>query len=371
MAGTAQPVTFADLDDRYGGFYTPSFEIEIGGTVVFSPAKGRASSVRVQTSIEKANRVSFDVSGVYDQSKGTFEDLSKQGLSIGNSLVVRVGYAAQSKLPTVMTGTITDVKPRFPAGGPPTISVEGHDHRYTMDQSTGDGSWENKTVDKAAASIADNYDFEGVDFGKKGPASKTGSAPEVKRLVKESESDLAFMKQLLRRFDYEMFSRGGTLYFRRPPERRGKPTASVKLAYGKGLESFQRTGGGQQQVSKVTAKGVNHSTGEQVSGSTSGPGQGERDDQRLLKAAYESDEEAKEQAKATETQLNRAQRSTATTIGLPALKIGDWVRLSGLGRVAGQRYDGLYYLLAVNHDIGGSGYTTKLTMSGPRPKEGE
>lgn len=374
MVGASEPYSFADLEARYGSFYTPTFEIDVDGGQTFSPAAGRASSVKVQTAVERFNRVSFSVAGVYDQADGDFVGLEDSGLTVGTDITVKIGYEAQAELPTVMTGTITDVNPNFPSGSAPTVDVVGHDHRYSMDQTTGDDSWEESTVEAVAESIADSYDFERASIGNGGPGSAGTKEMELKRLVKEAESDFSYMKQLITKYDYEMFSRGGVLYFRRPPEKQGNPSATVELQYGKGLRSFQRTGGtAQSQVTTVEATGVDHSTGDSVSGSAKRDvehGQG-ADERRLLKAGFESDTEAEKQAESEDTSLGRQQRSSATTIGLPVLQIGDWVKLTGLGSVSGQEYDGLYYLLSVDHSIERNGYTTNLTMTGPKSGSSE
>lgn len=367
MASANETLSFADLEAEYGSFYTPSFEIEIDGEVAFSPAVGRASSVKVQTAVEKVNRVSFSVSGVYDQSHADFVDLDESGLAVGNDITVSLGYEAQSDLVTVMAGTITEVNPNFPSGSAPTLNVVGHDHRYTMDQSTGDGSWEEMTVEAVAESIAESYEFEDVDIGEGGPGGDVAKPIEVRRLVKEAESDFAYMKRLITEYDYEMFSRAGVLYFRRPPENGGNRSPTVTLRYGQGLRSFQRRSGSDAtQVAEVEAKGVDHSTGDPVSGSSEVEHEDlTADERRLLKGGFESDEDAEESAKSERTDLARERRSTATTIGMPALKIGDMVRLDGLGSVGDQEYDGLYYLLSVDHSFERSGYSTDLTMAGP------
>lgn len=370
MAAKTPTKTFADLEEKYDSFYAPAFEIDIDGTTQFSLAKGQASSVRIQTAVEKANRVSFSVTGVYDQSESDFTGLDEKGLETGNKLTVRVGYG--SKFEPVMTGQITDLKPNFPSGGVPSVEVVGHDYRYSMDQAADDDAWDETTVEGAVESIAQEYDFERVEIGPEGPPTGMASKLELKKLIKDSKSDLAFLKSLVRDYDYEMYSQAGVLRFRRPPEKQGSPSASVELSYGTGLRSFQQTtGSGKSQVKKIKHKGVNPRTGETVSGSSErkqSQGAKGADEQRLLKAPMESDEEAEEKSKSKTTELNRQQNSSATTIGLPDLRIGEWVKLKGLGGIKDRDFGGLYYLEEVDHDFGNSGYTTKVSMSGPLPE---
>lgn len=366
MSGTKR---FADLERAHDSFYVPAFEIDIGGETRFSPAKGQASSVQVRTSIEKANRLSFSVSGVYDQGEGDFTGLADAGLQTGNELAVRIGYGKPTE--TVMTGKISDVKPNFPSGGAPTVNVVGHDYRYFMDQGSGDKSWESTSVESVEREVASNYGFDRVEVGTGGPESDApGTREELDQIVKDAESDLAFLRKLVTQHDYEMFSYGGVLRFRPTATLDGDPDPTVALEYGRGLRSYQRRSGPEQsEIQTVTHRGTNPRTGEDVSGSSDRKQSGGGDEKHLMKGPKESDDEAAKQAKAKANEIDHARRSTASTIGLPELRIGDWLAVSQLGSIADQQYDGTYYLRAVDHVINDSGYSTELEMSGPIPTE--
>lgn len=356
------PKTFSDLEEKWDSFYTPTFEIDIDGGATFSTAEGRASSVSVQTAIDRANRLSFGVAGVYDQAAGDFIGLDDKGLTEGSGLTVKIGYGSEPEL--VMTGEITAVKPNFPEAGAPTVDVVGHDYRYVMGQSSSDESWDKSSVQAATRAIANRYGFERVEIGSNGPGGGASDL-DIEHLVKDAASDFDFLTGLTERFDYEMFSEAGVLRFRRPT-RPASPT--VALTYGRGLRSF-RTGetSGKSQVGSVEHRGVNHYTGETVSGSNErSSGDGET---MLVKAPMESDAEAENRSAARSTELDRERQSTATTLGLPDLRIGEWIRLDGLGSVGERTFDGPYYLTAVDHTIGGSGYTTKATLTGPHTEQ--
>jgi phage protein D len=363
----------SDLEEKYGSFYVPTFEINIGGQTRFSPATGQASSVTVRTALEKANRTSFTVAGVYDQAQSDFIDLATTGVKIGKELEVKLGYGSETE--TVMLGRITDIKPTFPSGGAPTVAVIAHDYRYFMDQASIDRSWDNTTVESATGSIAKTYGFKRVEIGESRPSASGGatggsaSKEKLKQLVQDSETDLAFLKKLIKKHNYEMYSLGGVLRFRRPAKLEGNPEASVKLGYGGGLRSYQRTAGSDEsKVKKVKHRGTNPRTGETVSGSSTRTQTEGSDEERLFKAPMESDEEAEKRSESKANAIDHARRSQATTIGLPDLRIGEWLEVTDLGSVAGQTYDGTYYLREVDHTIDNSGYSTQLQMSGPIPE---
>ena len=344
---------FADLEGTYDGFYNPTFVIDIDGGATFSPAQGRVSSVRVRTSIEKANRVSFSVGGVFDRQKGDFTGLETKGLTVGNGVTVALGYGGERK--PIVVGEITDLKPTFPEGGAPTVDVVGHDFRYAMDQATGDDSWGESAITAATAAILNSYGFRGVKVDPGGPMSVLAMAFQLKQIVKDAESDREFLQKLANRFDYEMFSRAGYLWFKRPSK---SESPDVSLTYGQGLRSFETMGRSSKSgVGTVKHKGVNHYTGEVVSGSAS-------------RSAMESATEATRRSESVVTDIERDRRSTATTLGLPDLQIGTWVEVTGLGSIGGRFFDGTYYVLEADHTIRESGYTTRTTLTGPRQEIG-
>lgn len=349
--------TLTDLESKYDGFYAPTYEIDIQGGATFSTAKGQASSVTVRTGIEGANRVAFSVAGVFDQRSAEFTGLAKQGLVVGKHLTVAVGYGDKTK--RIMTGQITDLKPNFPEGDQPTVDVVGHDYRDAMKRSSTDASWSDATVESVARSIAQRYGFSEEKVEGDGPA--TGSAGKLKfeQLLKDAKSDRGFLKCLAETFDYEQFSRAGVFVFRRP-KKDAAPT--VSLTYGSGLRSFTAAErSAETSVGTVTYRGTNHYTGERIEGSSERSAGG--DAEVLRKAPMESNEEARRRSASKATEIDQKDRYTATVVGLPDLQIGDWVELKGLGSIGKRSFGGRYYIMETTHDLGGSGYTTTVSLS--------
>lgn len=346
---------FSALEKKYDSFYAPTFEIDIDDGETFSPAQGQVSSVRIRTAIDRINRVSFTVGGVYDRVDSDFVGLDSAGLSVGSKLTARLGYGSATE--PVVVGKITDVQPSFPEGDAPTVSVVAQDYRHAMSQSTGDESLKEETITGAAKTIGGKYGFNGVETG-------TGdvSELELKRLYRDAKSEYGFLSYLAKKFDYELFSRAGTMFFRRPPAERS-PAAS--LIYGQGLRSFEVAEKGSQSESKtVKHTGVNHHNGRSVSGTSERSGEGDGGTV-VEKAGMESDTEATQRSEATTTAMDRERTSDVTTLGLPDVQIGEWLDLNGLGGVGGQTYDGVYYVLSTTHTVRKSGYTTKFTVSQP------
>jgi len=349
---------FPTIEAKYDSFYVPTFEIDIEDGDTFSPAEGGTSSVRVSTSIDIMNHVSFSVGGVYDQQKSTFVGLKDAGLTVGSDLSVALGYGGTTE--PVFEGTITEVRPSFPEGSAPTVNVTAKDYRYAMDQAASDESFDGTTVTDAAKQIGRRYGFSDVETDTGGSVDGGASELELTQLVRDAQSEYDFLQKLARRFDYELFSRTGVLVFRRPPAEQS-PAAS--LTYGQGLRSFEansRTA--QTDANSVKYTGVNHYTGERVAGESKRSGDGDGGTV-LRKAAIESDTEARQRSAGTATEMDRAQTSDATTLGLPDVQIGQWLELDGLGSLGEQTYDGVYYVQATDHTIRESGYTTRFTLS--------
>lgn len=351
------PATLTALEGKYDGFYAPTFEIDIRDGATFSTAEGQASSVTISTGIEGVNRVSFSVAGVYDQQRSNFTGLARQGLVEGRHLSVEVGYGDTTE--PIMTGQITGLKPSFPESDQPTVDVVGHDYRDAMKRSSTDDSWSGSTVEDVARSVAQRYGFSAVKVGGDGPSSAAGSKLEFKRLMKDAKSDHKFLQNLAQAFDYEQFSRAGEFTFRRP-NKDAAPT--VSLTYGTGLRSFTAAErSAETSVGTVTYKGTNHYTGERLEGSSERAAGG--DAKIVRKAAMESNEEAQRRSMARATEIDRRDRHTATTVGLPDLRIGDWIELTGLGSIGDRSFGGRYYVMEATHNLGGSGYTSRVSLS--------
>lgn len=355
--------TFADLESKYDSFYAPSYQIAIDGDGTFSTAQGRASSISVTTKMgSRANRVSFGVAGVYDEAKGDFrtKELQELGLSVDTRLTVDLGYGSATT--TVLKGSITDLKPTFPEGDAPTITVVGHGHRHEMDRKREDESWSDTSVKQAAEEVAGRYPFGSVNPAAEGPPGGGGSELTLKRLYKDAKTDLDFLTDLSEKFDFEMFARGGDFYFRRP----AKSSPTLSLEYGKGLRTF-RTGAGdnETQPKETKYRGMDPSTGETVEGSHQRQAGG--DGTKRANGPAESSAEASRRAEAMATKMNRVRDSTVVTLGLPDLRIGDWIELTGIGGIGeGESFDGLYFVKQVTHRIDESGFTTEATVTDHR-----
>lgn len=367
--------TFPQLERQYDGFYAPTFELSVGSGTTLSPAEGWVTRVQVRTALDRANRVSFELGGVYDQASGTFKGL-QPAIKAGTSLDVKVGYGSRTEL--VLAGQITSVRPRFPADGAPTVRVVGHDYRHAMAQATHDESWEKTSVPAVAEKLLANYSkqFKGTQIGPEGPGAGDGAGglsglqqKLFEKQFKSAESDFQFLGRLAETFGYELFSREGVFHLRQPPD---APTGgpAVELSYGTSLQSFTPAQpGGTDQVGTFEIRGYDPKSGEPITGTADRQGGG---DQKRVKAEpVRSPEEAEQRAKAEARKADRQERSDGETLGLPDLRIGDWVGLTGLGGEGSLGFDGTYYLHEVTHTVGQSGFSTSFSVSRPAGSESQ
>lgn len=356
--------TITQLEARYDGFHVPTFEISLGrGGTELSPARGHVSRVRVQTALDRANRVSFSVGGVYDRASGTFAGLDESVFRTGTRVAVEVGYGSATE--PVLVGEITSVRPRFPSDGAPTVDVTGHDYRFAMAQATHDESWDGATVSRTAERVLAAYEdrFEGVTVGSGGPGGSVAVADETfEKLFQSAQSDYQFLRGLADRYGYELFSRAGHCHFRRPPAS-GEP--AVELRYGRSLRSFTPAQpGGSARVGSVEVRGYDPTAAEPVSG-TAEPRSG-GDGREVIHAPVRSTTEARQRAQARAQELDRRERGRAETLGLPELRVGEWLGLTGLGGAGSALgFDGTYYVHEVTHAVDTSGYSSSVTLSHP------
>lgn len=344
-------VPFATLAEKYGNFLNPRFEVTVGSGEITS-SDGRITGLSIDTALGRRNRVSFTLNDVFDHGAGAFEDVDWERFSQGTALDVSVTYGDVE--PTkLFKGTISSVQPNFPSGSAPSVSVSAKDLRGKMMSGSSSESWDESKLSDVASSIAGEYDFDDTTIaGKDGTLSKKKDL-ELKKLIKNADSDYKFLSGLASAFGFELFSRGGHFHFREP-----KTDASpvTTLTYGESLHSF-RPGQppGDRNVGKVKVIHRDEKTAEKIVGTAEREGGEDTDERRI---PVESEEEANQRAEAILEDLTRGSSSEAETVGVPDLQIGKTVEIGGI-----DRFEGLYYVEEATHRIDRSGYTTTLSVT--------
>ena len=355
------------------GHYAPDFLIEIEGEPLDSESKGDLLSLKIVMDIENMTSAEVTLNNWNDKTFW-FKYSDQGGLYVGNRVHIQLGYAAR-KL-SMLRGRINSLAPEFPSSGSSTLNLAIHDNMQCLkDRRPAEGE-ERQFRDMTDGAIAQAI------------ASRNDLATDIDEYVVEHAEvvqgdldDAQFLMQRARRTDSECYiyvdpdTGDDTLRFGQPrDERRGNRITSHDFALGETLRSFSPTLTMSNQVSQVTVRGWNEDEMESIvatataqdvadANGNTGPGNaqsacGNREDV-VIGAAVRTVDEAQELARAL---LRRRAyefiTGKGTIIGLPDLRPGDVITLSGLG----DRFSGTYYAKRVEHELGSNGYITHFEV---------
>ncbi|MFC6334426.1 phage late control D family protein [Paenibacillus septentrionalis] len=355
----SKTVSFDSLEQHYRGFIAPSFKVIVSNKDIVK--EGMAiESVTIQTSTSKiADTVSFSVTNAYDLIKRDLKwaDL----LQPGNSVEVSIGYT--DILTPLFFGYISNTEFNFSSGQAPVISVTAMDISFFMMRSGEPQIWSNKTIPDIVEELGRKYGLTEFDIEKDTQVYPT--------LMKNTETDHKFIKNLADKLHYEFFVVGKKLYFRPYMNNR---TPVMTLEWGKQLMSFKLEHDIADQVTKVIVKGNIRKSKDIVYGEASTVrklGKNSLTGGDLLKKIgtfiqviqeqVDDEAEAKELAEAKMEEISmKLVSASASCIGLPEIRAGRYIEIGGLGK----RLNTLYYIESATHTVGSSGYQTSFKLKG-------
>jgi hypothetical protein len=246
-------------------------------------------------------------------------------------------------------GRITALSGHYPQGGAPEIGVLAEDRLQDL-------RMVRRTRSFAQTSLADVVQRVAGDQGLQADAQ--GSGPTYAALAQVNQSDLAFLNDLARREDAQVWCEGDRLFLRKSRER-----ADVELAWAGTLREFDVAADLSGQRTKVSASGwsvaqkqavtsdaqkaaVQSELGNDEAGADILADKfGERPE-RLVHQTPANEDEARSQAEASYRYMARnflTGRGVCETD--PLVRCGAKVKLSGLGPL----FDGAYRLRTVTH----------------------
>jgi phage protein D len=268
-------------------------------------------------------------------------------LRLGAPITVHAGDRTRPR--EIFQGVITALHAEFSDEGPPELVVLAEDRLQSARMAR-------------RTKVHDEVSLAGLA---RDLAGQLGLSPVVNGLdhnigtqVQMNESDLAFLRRLLRRCDGDVWVVGRELHVTaRSETQRG--VIDLEL-YGQ-LRSAHVMADLADQVTEVTITGWDAAQGQRVTGRARGthlgPGQGRKGAELLQEALAERSHhighlavttQAEAQAVADAAFDERARRLViveATAEGNPSIRVGTHVRLSGLGR----RFNNTYYVTRAVH----------------------
>lgn len=168
-----------------------------------------------------------------------FQHFDRSKLEFGKSVAVKLGEG------TLFDGRISAITGAFPDGGPAQAGVCAEDRLQDLRMTR-------RTRSFADASVADVVRRIASDHGLQPQVDLTGET--YKLLAQVNQSDLAFVRDLARREDAQVWIEGSNLKAAQRPRRNG---ATLELAWGGQLREFHVSADLAHQRTKLVAAGWN------------------------------------------------------------------------------------------------------------------
>ena len=354
-------------------YFAPAFKVEIDGTELSADVSKNIEEVSVTSEKDSMNSCSLTIANTYPEMRWTHTSDARL-FQEGNSVKVSLGYV--DRMQQVFSGEITTVTSTFPASGAPTVKVDAKTRLHWLQ-----GDKKTKTFQ----SMTDKQIAEQIGQDAQLAVQAEDAQVQYDYVMQPNQTDLEFLKERARRIHFEVLVEDKTLIFRKAKETDSEIYTLVwgntQAGVGGGpntlpLKSFSPTIKTLQQVNKVTVRGYDPKSKQQIVGQAGSQdtkmGRREGGGEATASAFRRSREyvrvnipvasqsEADDHAKAIYNQ--RAMgfvTGTAETIGVPDLQWGKVVMVEGVG----PRFSGRYYIERAVHTLGGGGYTTTLSVS--------
>ncbi len=356
--------------------YAPNFRVEIEGERLDPETHGDILEVKVVMDID--DMASFDLTiNNWDDTRVKLKYSDGHVFDPGRTVHVFMGYA--DDLVTMISGQITTLSPHYPDSGAATLTVGGLDGMFKLRDRKPPAGEITKYTKKTDAEIAQ---FIARRNGLDSMVSEIGVRYD--EVVQKNQDDATFLMERAKRIDFDCYvapdpvSGKQTLYFLEPRDGRSSSDMRVfEFEWGRNLVSFNPTINLSRQVGRVTVRGWDHRNKRSIvytatdkdlpkpagNKGSSGP--------KTLETSTDGKEEVVVDAHVASEQEARTLAITLLTerayefitgsgqaIGLPQMRPGDNVGMSGLG----SRFDGLYYVKRTEHVLNDSGYRTQFEV---------
>jgi phage protein D len=178
--------------------------------------------------------------GNWGGAKGEgFQHFGRDKLEFGKAMKIKLGTG------TLFEGRITAITATYPDGGPPQVGVHAEDRLQDLRMSRRTRTFANKSLADVVRQIA----------GEHGLQPQIDASGEVyKELAQVNQSDLAFVRDLARREDVQVWVEGATLHAVHRASRTG---ATVELAWAGQLREFSVSADLAHQRTKLVGAGWN------------------------------------------------------------------------------------------------------------------
>ncbi|MCG8346185.1 MAG: hypothetical protein MI924_00210 [Chloroflexales bacterium] len=354
-------------------FYVPSFQVKLQERPLGKDVIYDITQVSYTDNIESVDSFELTVNN-WDAEKRAFKYSDTDLFIPGKKVELWMGYYGRDRLRLMIVGKITSLRPTFPASGQSTLAVSGQNLLHSLRGKQVSRRYENLTASQIARQIGQRMRIR----VRTDPNAEAREERYTYRL-QQNEYDIVFLMKLAEQHGYDLFveERGqngqaeqSTLYFGPPVHRK----VVYALNYGSSLIDFQPNLSTSDQVGAVqfndwdseNKRPIRYTAQrDQLTTQPVSPAAGKRDIEESFRDRNEiithrpvrSQQEG--QTLATETHERVARQmltGSGATVGLPDLRAGGYVQITGVGT----RYSGRYFVTSTTHTIGNSGYTTSF-----------
>lgn len=392
--------TIAQESARPGvdGFRVPTFEVRIEGVGLPRDVLRDVVELTYRDSIKEIDGFEMTVNN-WDAATGAFKyvgaettrslrgdttESRRQRLfePCNKTVTVAMGYAGDLRV--MLTGNVTTMEPNFPPTGAPTLTVRGLNLLHQLRRKQYSHAW----TDRRDSDIAKDLEALRDDGRRRFPLpiqidpQARDKEPEIPYVAQRSQYDIDFLLGRARQRGYVVFIqerdplvRGSQrrLYFG-PSQGRvpGLRDVTFELAWGRSLAEFRPTLTTANQVRSVQVNGWDRRTKQPIRETVTidDPAFDRNRDLRELLGRCDPREEvvvdepvftraeARRRAQAVlENRHHDLVKATGTTVGLPDLRAGKLLRITGIGA----RFSGTYFVTDTTHTVGSGGYRTRFS----------
>ena len=359
---------FKSLEDKYGGFRMPAFEVYLGGSKLDS-SKFHFSSITVDIDAgQGAGGCSFTIEAQYDYEGSRFHNSLLDLVQVGKKIEIKAGYVEKK---SIFFGFVDDYTVQYTSGAAPSVSVNGIDAKGFL-MNARDQKYMNE---KSTATVVKEILNDCVSKGYAKKVSVGVIRDFDAELVQDGMDDYRFLCFLAQTYNFTFMVVNGEIIF----DNLMKQTKSIlELTLGVGLLSFSKTVSLRDQVGKVVVYGIDPKTMKPISGeanrtSVAGAGKEAGDLARGFDSIVEKEvnyfvqtpEECKELAQARFDQKAYSFVSgRGQCIGIPELIPGRYITLKGFDKTVSDQY----FISKVTHEFNADGYYTTFEVKGAKSK---
>lgn len=370
---------YQTLKKKYDDFSHPIVHVQVNGKDFSKNKAGlQISDVEVEmTSGFEAAIATFWIYNCYNRvtCEFTFDDLKKY-IYMGSCVVISMGYGTHVR--EIFRGFISRVNFVFREGEIPGVEITSMDVKGIMMagnyakqlKATSFSDAVKEILSKTAYvklqsnEVITNLDI--TDTPDKNAAQDTGGEEKAseKTIEMVCESDYEFVVKAAKKFNYEFFSIGGTVYFRKA---KNNKELLFEAAPGNGLRGYEIGYDFTGIVEQVEVRGMDVGKSKMISATkkmSNKLSQGSKakplikNSQKVyIDPTITSKEEADYRAGYLAEDISyRLGTLEAEFIGLPELTPGRFLKMKGLGTAASNTF----YLVTVRHIMDDRGYITKV-----------